>query len=133
MAVNIQDALSGDVVQVRFSSLFLLLYSNMSQDARLLDDILRQITTIQSRRPDINNHFSYRIEKKGDRDSRRRTKSLEIGILDEETKTLLQTSHQQWTNDPSVFWLQAKTYPTSQLPPIAQIASYYLQAQRADV
>jgi hypothetical protein len=81
----------------------------------------------------MNNHFSYRIGKKGDRDNRRRTKSLEVGILDEETKMLLQTRHQEWMNDPSVFWLQAETYPASQLPPIAQIASYYLQAQRADV
>lgn len=94
---------------------------------------MRQISNIQSQRPEMNNHFSYRIEKKGDRDSRRRIKSLEIGILDEETKMLLQTRHQEWMNDPSVFWLQAETYPASQLPPIAQIASYYLRAQRADV
>jgi hypothetical protein len=81
----------------------------------------------------MNNHFSYRIEKKGDQDSRRRKKSLEIGILNEETRMLLQARHQEWMDDPSIFWLQAETYPALQLPPVAQIASYYLQAQRADV
>jgi len=36
-------------------------------------------------------------------------------------------------NNPGAFWLPSETYPTSQLPPVAQIANCYLQAQRADV
>ncbi|KAG9801022.1 hypothetical protein KCU95_g13, partial [Aureobasidium melanogenum] len=49
------------------------------------------ISTNQSRRAEIKHHSSYRIEKKGDRDSRRREKSLDIGIFDEETENRMLT------------------------------------------
>lgn len=133
MVVNIQDSLSGNVVQVGCSNNSRGLYSKISQDARLLDNIAGQISTIQSRRAEIKHHSSYRIEKKGYRDSRRRKKSSDIGISDEETENMLRLRHQEWVNNPSAFWLQSETFSTSQLPPIAQIASYHIQAQRADV
>jgi hypothetical protein len=60
MVVYIQDTLSGNVVQVRSSNQSLLLCSKMSWDARLLDDILRQISNIQNERPEMNNHTSNR-------------------------------------------------------------------------
>jgi hypothetical protein len=133
MVINIQDFLSGNVVQVGFVNQSPMLWPKLSQDATFLDDIARQISAIQRKRPEIKRYVSYQIEKKGDRDSRRRTKSLNIGILDEETKQLLDLRHQEWMDNPGAFWLPSEIYPTSQLPLVAQIASYYLQAQRADV
>lgn len=91
MVVNIQDFLSGNVVQVGCSNNSRGLNSKISQDARLLDNIAGHISTNQSRRAEIKHHSSCRIEKKGDRDSRRREKSLDIGIFDEETENRMLT------------------------------------------
>lgn len=135
MAVYLRSMLSGDGVQVSIANVLIRSWCELLKDSRLLDEFAKEIRAIQEERPDIQRHFSYRIEKKGERDNRRHEKSSILNIPDDETMVLLTIEYEEWMNNPMAFWLrsQEQVQPMLHMPAIAQIASCFLRAQCADV
>ena len=98
--------------------------------SRRLTDVLGIVKRHLSERPELAKVIDYRISKKGSQDASRRSKLLKFKEVDQETLTLLQDNHVQWTQDPTLFW---NHFPEAQfsLPTTSvQVVGCYLQALR---
>lgn len=129
---NLKDVLTGDDVEVALLAMENRSEADSLQDARFLDRIAHQIAQIQQERPALARRISYMIQLRGENDRRRFQKMLECDLPDDDTLTLLNSKANDWEKYPEHFWgLQAWEMPQT-LPPLAQIASYFLRAKRMD-
>ena len=92
-----------------------------------LTDVLRLVKERLSKRAKLAKAVRYRVSKKGDCYSARRGKMLKFQ-LDEESLTVLQDNHIQWTRDPAQFWNHSSSSRYGIPATSAQTVCRYLQA-----
>lgn len=81
--------------------------------------------------PDLAKLVPLRVVRKGSTDRGRVDKVLQSGIC-EDTVTVLCDNHQQWLQDPAVFWKGPSTFSADSPDPQAQIVSRILQTNPDD-
>lgn len=74
----------------------------------------------------------YRVDERGHKEKNRLARVLQFRGPDKDTIDVLRNNHQQWLQDPSMFWRRPPLLLTDSSDPQAQIIGPYLQTSRDD-
>jgi hypothetical protein len=104
----------------------------MLKVARKMTTELTKYERMLSDNPDLAKLVPYRIKAKGALDRARVEKVLQSTVCND-TITLLRDNHQQWMQDPALFWKGPSPCPANSSDPQVQIVGRILQTSHDDV
>jgi hypothetical protein len=74
----------------------------------------------------------FRVKAKGANDKARLAKVLQHETMCKDTVEVLRDNHQQWLDDPSIFWTRPSPVFANSTDPQVQIVGRFLQTNHAD-
>lgn len=94
--------------------------------------MLAKIHQVLSNDDELAKMVKYQVRERGQNEKNRLIKVLQFRGPDKDTSDLLRDNHQQWLQDPSMFWRRPPLLSADSSDPQAQIIGPFLQTSRDD-
>jgi hypothetical protein len=98
--------------------------------ATQLTSVLGKIHQVLSNDEELAKMVKYRVQERGHNEKNRLARVLQFQGPDDDTIEVLRNNHQQWLQDPSMFWRRPSLLPVDPSDAQARIIAPFLQTIR---